>query len=154
MTKIKEEDLINNQPLHSRVRWNTFLPTLPKTLDDRQKTARKSIQRREETGPPIIRPFRREVAENPVLLRNRLAALPAIAISELALHKKAWKNIIFVLGGPGSGKGTNCERLAIDLNYAHISAGDLLREEAATNSTLGNEINRMMKEGEIVRTVC
>ena len=34
-----------------------------------------------------------------------------------------------VLGGPGSGKGTQCAKLAETFGYLHISAGDLLRDE-------------------------
>lgn len=33
-------------------------------------------------------------------------------------------------GGPGVGKGTQCTRLATDLNLVHISVGDLLRKDA------------------------
>ncbi|KAI8821851.1 adenylate kinase-domain-containing protein [Fimicolochytrium jonesii] len=62
----------------------------------------------------------------------------------------AWDNIVFVLGGPGCGKGTQCVRIAKDYNYCHLSAGDLLRDEVATGSELGQELNQMMKEGKIV----
>jgi len=37
--------------------------------------------------------------------------------------------VVFVLGGPGAGKGTQCKTAAEVYNAAHISAGDLLREE-------------------------
>ena len=37
--------------------------------------------------------------------------------------------VVFVLGGPGSGKGTNCEKIVQKFGYCHLSAGDLLREE-------------------------
>ncbi|CAF1535602.1 unnamed protein product, partial [Adineta steineri] len=37
-------------------------------------------------------------------------------------------NVIFVLGGPGAGKGTQCTRIAETYSYVHLSAGDLLRE--------------------------
>lgn len=36
-------------------------------------------------------------------------------------------DLIFVLGGPGSGKGTLCARLAADCGARHLSVGDLLR---------------------------
>merc|ERR1712133_216152 len=37
--------------------------------------------------------------------------------------------IIWVLGGPGSGKGTQCETLVNKLGYTHLSSGNLLRNE-------------------------
>lgn len=38
-------------------------------------------------------------------------------------------NIIFVLGGLGSGKGTQCELLSAQRNLKHLSIGDILRAE-------------------------
>eukprot|EP00435_Cladocopium_sp_Y103_P013950 s2680_g3.t1 len=38
-------------------------------------------------------------------------------------------SVIFVLGGPGAGKGTQCTRIAANFGFQHLSAGDLLREE-------------------------
>ena len=35
--------------------------------------------------------------------------------------------VFFVLGGPGSGKGTLCRDLVRDHGFVHLSAGDLLR---------------------------
>lgn len=57
---------------------------------------------------------------------------------------------MFVLGGPGSGKGTQCERLAANLPVAHFSAGDLLREHQKSGTEEGNMIATMIKEGKIV----
>jgi adenylate kinase family enzyme len=37
--------------------------------------------------------------------------------------------IIFVLGGPASGKGTQCEKMVEEFGYTHISTGDLMRLE-------------------------
>ncbi|CAJ1070642.1 hypothetical protein FQN60_008308 [Xyrichtys novacula] len=37
--------------------------------------------------------------------------------------------IIFVVGGPGSGKGTQCEKIVAKYGYTHLSSGDLLRAE-------------------------
>ncbi|KAJ3288453.1 hypothetical protein HK104_008171 [Borealophlyctis nickersoniae] len=75
---------------------------------------------------------------------------PEFEITPLAFKGPAWDNIVFVLGGPGCGKGTNCVRLAKDFNYTHLSAGDLLRAEVATGSDLGKELENLMKEGKIV----
>lgn len=36
--------------------------------------------------------------------------------------------IIFVLGGPGSGKGTHCDLLREHYKFNHYSVGDILRD--------------------------
>ncbi|XP_015691347.2 UMP-CMP kinase 2-like [Oryza brachyantha] len=58
--------------------------------------------------------------------------------------------IAFVLGGPGSGKGTQCARIASDFGFAHLSAGDLLRHEISSGSDKGQMILDIIKEGRIV----
>ena len=37
--------------------------------------------------------------------------------------------VIFILGGPGSGKGTQCQLIHDHFKFNHLSAGDLLRAE-------------------------
>ncbi|KAG0672917.1 bifunctional uridylate/adenylate kinase [Pichia californica] len=60
-------------------------------------------------------------------------------------------NIVFVLGGPGSGKGTQCAKLVDDFKFIHLSAGDLLRKEQNTpGSEFGDLIAHFIKEGLIV----
>ncbi|EPS39353.1 hypothetical protein H072_6849 [Dactylellina haptotyla CBS 200.50] len=59
--------------------------------------------------------------------------------------------VIFVLGGPGVGKGTQCAKLVKDYQFVHLSAGDLLREEQSRAGTeYGELINNFIKEGKIV----
>nr|KAJ3418359.1 bifunctional uridylate/adenylate kinase [Polyrhizophydium stewartii] len=59
--------------------------------------------------------------------------------------------VVFVLGGPGAGKGTQCARLVQDFGFVHLSAGDLLREERnRPGSPYGELINTYIKEGKIV----
>ena len=58
--------------------------------------------------------------------------------------------MVFVLGGPGSGKGTQCAKLVDKYGCLHLSAGDLLREEVAANTEKGKNIADMIKEGKIV----
>ncbi|KAM0749083.1 adenylate kinase isoenzyme 1 [Meredithblackwellia eburnea MCA 4105] len=59
--------------------------------------------------------------------------------------------VIYVLGGPGAGKGTQCARLVEDLHFHHLSAGDLLRaEQARPGSEFGAMIKDYIKEGKIV----
>ncbi|KAI5057522.1 hypothetical protein GOP47_0027537 [Adiantum capillus-veneris] len=58
--------------------------------------------------------------------------------------------VIFVLGGPGSGKGTQCALIVEHFGFTHLSAGDLLRAEIAMGSENGIMIQSMIKEGKIV----
>eukprot|EP00760_Papus_ankaliazontas_P004947 PhM_4_TR12294/c0_g1_i1/m.58768/K13800/CMPK1, UMPK; UMP-CMP kinase len=58
--------------------------------------------------------------------------------------------VLFFLGGPGSGKGTNCVRLAEEFGFVHISAGDLLRAEGAKDTPLGTQIKSIVNAGNIV----
>lgn len=58
--------------------------------------------------------------------------------------------IVFVLGGPGSGKGTQCENIVKHFGFTHLSAGDLLRAEIKSGSENGTMIQNMIKEGKIV----
>merc|ERR1712137_1303841 len=59
-------------------------------------------------------------------------------------------NVIFVLGGPGAGKGTLCTQLAAKFGYAHYSAGDLLRAAAKSDTEQGKMLSQMMADGKIV----
>lgn len=59
--------------------------------------------------------------------------------------------VLFILGGPGAGKGTLCYNLMKKYGYVHLSAGDLLREERMDpNSQYGELIDNYIKEGKIV----
>lgn len=59
--------------------------------------------------------------------------------------------VVFVLGGPGAGKGTQCSKIVESYGYTHLSAGDLLREERAREeSEFGQLIANYIKEGKIV----
>ncbi|KAF2725434.1 UMP-CMP kinase-like protein [Polychaeton citri CBS 116435] len=59
--------------------------------------------------------------------------------------------VIFVLGGPGAGKGTQCANLVRDYGFRHLSAGDLLRaEQDRQGSEFGEMIKSYIKEGLIV----
>ncbi|TGZ54770.1 hypothetical protein CRM22_010551 [Opisthorchis felineus] len=57
---------------------------------------------------------------------------------------------IFILGGPGSGKGTQCEKLVKKYKYNHLSSGDLLRAECESGSSRGQELKAIMERGELV----
>jgi len=44
-------------------------------------------------------------------------------------HTTIKPTVLFVLGGPGVGKGTQCQYLVQKWGCVHLSAGDLLRQE-------------------------
>ena len=59
--------------------------------------------------------------------------------------------VVFVLGGPGAGKGTQCELITKrQSGWAHLSAGDLLRAERNSGSKLAEMINSKIAAGQIV----
>ncbi|RMD39650.1 hypothetical protein DV735_g5486, partial [Chaetothyriales sp. CBS 134920] len=59
--------------------------------------------------------------------------------------------VVYILGGPGSGKGTQSEYLVKDYGFTHLSAGDLLREEQSREgSQYGEMIKQYIKDGLIV----
>ncbi|EFW18924.1 conserved hypothetical protein [Coccidioides posadasii str. Silveira] len=51
-------------------------------------------------------------------------------------------NIIFILGGPGAGKGTQCAKLATDLPVMHLGVGDFVRAEREALFTWCRAIDR------------
>jgi len=69
-----------------------------------------------------------------------------------AYKADAKPKVLFVLGGPGAGKGTQCAKIVEDFkDWAHISAGDCLRAERQDpNSKDGELIESIIKEGKIV----
>ncbi|KAL6868461.1 UMP-CMP kinase [Trichoderma novae-zelandiae] len=80
--------------------------------------------------------------------------LPAPA-AQLAQTKPVFDpadvTVVFVLGGPGAGKGTQCARLVAEQGFTHLSAGDLLREEQnRPGSQFGQLIKDYIKDGLIV----
>jgi len=57
---------------------------------------------------------------------------------------------IVLLGPPGSGKGTQAELLSKKYEIPHIAMGDILREEVAKKTPLGEKVNVYMSKGELV----
>jgi len=59
--------------------------------------------------------------------------------------------VVFVLGGPGAGKGTACSYMVEKHGMVHLSAGDLLRAERnREGSEFGELIQQYIKDGLIV----
>ena len=65
-------------------------------------------------------------------------------------RKNGHPTVVFVLGGPGAGKGTQCANIVRDYGFTHLSAGDLLREHMKSGTEDGNMVAKMIKDGKIV----
>ncbi|NCD32666.1 MAG: adenylate kinase [Spartobacteria bacterium] len=58
--------------------------------------------------------------------------------------------VIVILGAPGSGKGTAAKQIEEYTSFVQLSTGDLLREEIAAASDIGNKAKDRMERGELV----
>jgi len=55
--------------------------------------------------------------------------------------------IIWIIGGPGSGKGTQCDNIVAKYDFTHLSSGELLRNEVIGGSEKGKQLFSMMSQG-------
>jgi len=81
---------------------------------------------------------------------NKLSATKPNYFKNFVMSSEKPK-VIFVLGAPGAGKGTQCSNIVRTYGYAHLSAGDLLREERQrSGSEFGELIEDCIVNGTIV----
>ena len=57
---------------------------------------------------------------------------------------------IVLLGAPGAGKGTQCKRIVEKYGLLHLSSGDILRQERAAGTELGEKAQSYMDSGALV----
>jgi adenylate kinase len=57
---------------------------------------------------------------------------------------------LILFGPPGSGKGTQSEKIVEKYGLVHLSTGNLLREEIANKTPLGTEAKNFMDKGQLV----
>ena len=57
---------------------------------------------------------------------------------------------LILFGPPGSGKGTQSEKLIAKYGLKHLSTGDLLRSEISRQTPLGKEAQNFMEKGQLV----
>ncbi|VDO82519.1 unnamed protein product [Haemonchus placei] len=106
--------------------------------DDNMETIKKRLETFTNATFPVVDYYAK---------KNKLYRRKAIDLSPL---KKAHVPIFFIVGGPGSGKGTQCEKLVAKYGLSHLSSGDLLRDEVKSGSPRGTKLNQIMEAGELV----
>jgi len=57
---------------------------------------------------------------------------------------------IVLLGAPGAGKGTQCKRIVDKYDLLHLSSGDILRQQSAEGTELGQKAQSYMDSGALV----
>lgn len=57
---------------------------------------------------------------------------------------------IILFGPPGSGKGTQSDKLVLKYGFVHLSTGDLLRREMKEHTPLGVEAKKLIDKGHLV----
>ncbi|KAK3392297.1 adenylate kinase-domain-containing protein [Sordaria brevicollis] len=62
------------------------------------------------------------------------------------------RDVIFVIGAPGAGKGTLCKLLAEDNDLEHLSIGDLLRQTVSSPNAVDEAMAGYIQRGELLPT--
>lgn len=76
------------------------------------------------------------------------SARAAVLATAKAMASKLLRAVI--LGPPGSGKGTVCERIAQNFGLQHLSSGHLLRENLKTGTEVGDVAKQYLEKGLLV----
>eukprot|EP00475_Leptophrys_vorax_P033251 TRINITY_DN5201_c0_g1_i1.p1 TRINITY_DN5201_c0_g1~~TRINITY_DN5201_c0_g1_i1.p1 ORF type:complete len:586 (+),score=191.44 TRINITY_DN5201_c0_g1_i1:1510-3267(+) len=115
-------------------------------VDDNAEAIKKRFKTFMDQSLPIIDYF-----EKQGLVRT-VSSVPSpdVVFSEISRLFVGPPQVVFVLGGPGCGKGTQCARIVKKFGYVHLSAGDLLRDEQKSGSEHGELIDSYIREGKIV----
>ncbi|XP_048587761.1 adenylate kinase isoenzyme 5 isoform X3 [Nematostella vectensis] len=146
------------------IQWNSFLdlskkplPPIPKTDGPIKSEADSELRtfptepemKTREPLPPIG--ARHSIDDDDKELEERDIVTPSESDGEEEVEVEfSGQRIVYILGGPGAGKGTICDSVVKKYNYCHLSAGDLLREEVTRGNERGQMITEMMREGKLV----
>lgn len=133
----------------------TFRGQTSGRIDDNAETIKKRLVTFNQATQPVIKAYKAKgkLAEIPAegekvqIFDETCRAVDMVLNPALDMSRK---RIIFVCGGPGSGKGTQCEKIVEKYGFTHLSSGDLLREAVSSGSILGRQLNSLMQRGELV----
>src|SRR5882724_4357115 len=91
--------------------------------------------------------LRRVCAEGPVA---RPAVMEKSRVAPDTRHPDKLDRAVILLGPPGAGKGTQAKELARRYGVPHLSTGDMLRDNIAKGTPLGEQAKPVMARGELV----
>lgn len=125
--------------------------------DNNLETIRKRFKEFEKESLPVYRYFE---------MQNKALKISSVPLPDEVYQSMVRKvnflrppfpfdslKIVFVLGGPGSGKGTQCTEIAKKFGLAHISTGDILREEVRNKTMVGKKAEELIREGKMIPDV-
>ena len=78
-------------------------------------------------------PSQRDIHKRLLIMGGTASKTTAAAASS----SSSTPTVVFVLGGPGAGKGTQCANIVRDYKFTHLSAGDLLRAHMKSGTADG-----------------
>lgn len=92
--------------------------------------------------PPTDRPWH--------VYKKGVAPAPQVELHHFDPRKKCPSpNIVFVLGGPGAGKGTMCELAEAQLGWVHLSTGELIRDDLESQGSAADEAQASLAAGQL-----
>lgn len=122
--------------------------------DDNPETIKKRLDTFHKMTQPIIDYYNREKKVVTIDAEGEVEAVYAQCIAKIDEKIIAIQNavpkVIFLCGGPGCGKGTQCDLIKEKYDIFHHSPGELLRQEAEQGGALGREIKKIQMEGRLV----
>ncbi|KAH9498984.1 Adenylate kinase isoenzyme 5 [Bulinus truncatus] len=123
--------------------------------DDNAETIKQRLVTFHDITSPVIEHYTKQQKVKRVSAeagRDEVFAEVQKIFDEIEANEKALKSakVVFVIGGPGSGKGTQCANIVKDYGFCHLSSGDLLRDEVKSGSERGQRLNAIMEKGELV----
>lgn len=99
----------------------------------------------------VIEALQRQESRSATLAETKQIQARKRTIAALSPAQTARPSLdLVLLGGPGSGKGTQAEQLTKHLNLPHIATGDLFRENLKQETDLGKLAKTYMNRGELV----
>ncbi|XP_077413732.1 adenylate kinase isoenzyme 5 isoform X2 [Vanacampus margaritifer] len=141
-----------------KVRWDTFVGQEKKTLPPLNGgQSRRSLFRNVMPDSPNF-PYRRYERLPPISQFSIESDSDLSETAELIEEYEVFDpcrprpKVILVIGGPGSGKGTQCLKIAERYGFQYVSVGELLRKKMIHNATSNRKwslIAKIITNGEL-----